>query len=618
MRVFLLLIAALAAGLALACAAPSIAHAQSQEDCGGVEQPPCPKKKPPEPKPPEIEELEFVLTVGITGNGSVAGAGISCPDDCMETYPEHTVVVLVPLPPAGSQFIGWNGDCSGRGLCVVVMDGNHAVGATFAPLGGAPDPIGPQIDEVDDNGQAGRNTDVDLSFECLACNDVYIEELFALLLEHPVDEETLERLFPRVGTLGRAGFALELLQGVEHRANLVQELYRAFLRRAPASAELAQWLAALAGGASIEEVAAGILGSAEYFNTRGGGTNAGFIEALYQDILGRQPSEAEQAAWDAAFTAGRSRDEIALAVLQSAEARTRLIQNLFQSYLGRAPTEVELNVFLARLAGGATDEQIQADILGSDEFLERIDNYTATVDWGDGTITEVTVVHTGDGRVCLVRAVHVFANPTRVPVIVEITGPDGSTETFDGILRITLPPPPPPGFENVQPFGTVLIKVNGQFVPLTTFQQVKIGTELDTTDGRVRLTSSDGSTGFFFEGRFKIVQVFVTVNGKRKLVTILVMTAPFNECGTRTTASFSQKPKQKRKVIRKLWGNTKGSFRTQGKYASATVRGTLWETVDYCDGTLVIVREGIVDVLDLVRNEHHFVPAGDSFFTPAG
>jgi hypothetical protein len=61
----------------------------------------------------------------------------------------------------------------------------------------------------------------------------------------------------------------------------------------------------------------------------------------------------------------------------------------------------------------------------------------------------------------------------------------------------------------------------------------------------------------------------------------------------------------------------KGKVRTRGKYASATVTGTQWETLDYCDGTLVFVQNGRVNVLDLVKNQHHFVTGGHSFFAQA-
>ena len=35
--------------------------------------------------------------------------------------------------------------------------------------------------------------------------------------------------------------------------------------------------------------------------------------------------------------------------------------------------------------------------------------------------------------------------------------------------------------------------------------------------------------------------------------------------------------------MRKLWGSGKGRFRTRGRYAAATVRGTTWLMEDFCD-----------------------------------
>jgi hypothetical protein len=42
------------------------------------------------------------------------------------------------------------------------------------------------------------------------------------------------------------------------------------------------------------------------------------------------------------------------------------------------------------------------------------------------------------------------------------------------------------------------------------------------------------------------------------------------------------------------------------------VRGTLWLTQDRCDGTLTRVDQGVVNVLDLVRNKTLVVLAGHS------
>jgi hypothetical protein len=56
------------------------------------------------------------------------------------------------------------------------------------------------------------------------------------------------------------------------------------------------WVDQLARGASPEEVQAGIVGSDEYYN-RAGGTPQAFIQALFRDALGRQPTPGEMDFW---------------------------------------------------------------------------------------------------------------------------------------------------------------------------------------------------------------------------------------------------------------------------------------------------------------------------------
>jgi Mg-chelatase subunit ChlD len=181
-----------------------------------------------------------------------------------------------------------------------------------------------------------------------------------------------------------------------------------------------------------------------------------------------------------------------------------------------------------------------------------------------------------------------------------------------------LPPVPPAGKVNGTPSGTVLIKVGGKFVPLTSPRVIPYGTELDTTRGRITITARDGSTGTFREAQFKLVAELDTFSpGKpaRRASTILLTGDDFKKCTARKTSGVGQ---ARKRPVRHVWGNAKGSFRTKGKYAAATVRGTLWLTTDYCEGTNVRVVRGKLDVFDRVKRKHTLVAAGHSLFVPLG
>ena len=106
--------------------------------------------------------------------------------------------------------------------------------------------------------------------------------------------------------------------------------------------------------------------------------------------------------------------------------------------------------------------------------------------------------------------------------------------------------------------------------------------------------------GRFYEGVFKVTQP--------GSVTSLALTEPLASCRGGGRSAAATKKKQ-----RHLWGDGKGSFRTSGKYSSATVRGTKWLVKDSCAGTLTRVVRGSVTVRDKVRGKTVVVPAGKSY-----
>ena len=166
-------------------------------------------------------------------------------------------------------------------------------------------------------------------------------------------------------------------------------------------------------------------------------------------------------------------------------------------------------------------------------------------------------------------------------------------------------PAPGPGAANLTSVtGTVTVRVKGTaaFVPLTS-QQIPAGSEVDATQGRVRLTSLAAGTATqtadFYQGRFIVAQA-----GTGDRTTVLRLSGPLR-CPRRLAAT---KPAE-----RHLWGNGRGRFRTVGRFAATTVRGTVWLTRDTCTLTLVRVQSGRMEVSDLVRRRRVTVTAGKSY-----
>jgi endoglucanase len=79
------------------------------------------------------------VTKAGTGTGTVTSspAGINCGSTCTATYANGTTVMLTATAGTKSRFSGWTGDCTGRSTCVVTMNANRAVTATFTRKGNA-------------------------------------------------------------------------------------------------------------------------------------------------------------------------------------------------------------------------------------------------------------------------------------------------------------------------------------------------------------------------------------------------------------------------------------------------------------------------------------------------
>ena len=172
--------------------------------------------------------------------------------------------------------------------------------------------------------------------------------------------------------------------------------------------------------------------------------------------------------------------------------------------------------------------------------------------------------------------------------------------------------------------GVVLVQEPGEKTSrqLTGTELVKSGTEIETSTGRVRVTSAADNEGHvqtadFYEGRFVVAYAdgFPTINPPQ-VVTTETLSGSLSACAARKTArhlALLSKPQTKPRPKRRLWGSGKGHFRSNGKYAAATVTGTIWLTEDTCTNTLVRVRSGVVDVYDAVLRKHVTVQTGQSY-----
>src|SRR5207248_4914976 len=138
---------------------------------------------------------------------------------------------------------------------------------------------------------ASTSTDNSVTYSTtplLSQNERFVAQVYLDVLQRPVGPTGVAFWSGRLAQgVARSQLVLEVEASGEYRALVVQALYAKFLRRAADPSGLSTFVNLLGSGGTVEQLEAALSGSAEYFQNRGGGTNDGFLAALYQDALGR-------------------------------------------------------------------------------------------------------------------------------------------------------------------------------------------------------------------------------------------------------------------------------------------------------------------------------------------
>jgi hypothetical protein len=227
-------------------------------------------------------------------------------------------------------------------------------------------------------------------------------------------------------------------------------------------------------------------------------------------------------------------------------------------------------------------------------------------------------------------ATQVFGTAGEQRVSVRVTDHRGLQSTATHRFEVLPQPGPAPvlgeAFVAEPASGTVLVRRPGRsrFERLMAGEQIPEGSIVDVRRGRVRIVAARDAAGAtdtaeFYLGRFRITQT----GGAAPYTTLALYGGNFGGCGParprlRAPIAETAAKRRKRRVVRRLWGDGHGRFRTKGRYASATVRGTKWQTIDRCDGVELKVARGVVEFRDLLRaTRARRVRAGRTGFVPS-
>jgi hypothetical protein len=150
-------------------------------------------------------------------------------------------------------------------------------------------------------------------------------------------------------------------------------------------------------------------------------------------------------------------------------------------------------------------------------------------------------------------------------------------------------------------------------------RNIPVGSALDTTRGEVDLRaafathSSAVQDGQFSRGLFTVSQPA----GQRGLTELALHTVT-NRARVCGAGKAPPSTSIGARVLAELTATVKGHFETRGRFSAAVVRGTAWDTIERCDGTLIRVIQGVVLVRDFRLHKTVTLKAGQQYLALAG
>jgi large repetitive protein len=301
-----------------------------------------PKLTPPAGKP-----LTFTAAVG-------AGVGAPTPTGSVVFTFDSTVLPPTPLDA--------NGRATFTASAAAMTVGNHLVSATYLGSG-------------DYNGSG-----LTIVQQVFTPNQSYVAQLYRDLLRREVDPTGLRNWSAQLDAGAARQVVVNGITGSqEYQILEINDLYLAYFNRVADPQGLNNWLRVLANPAAfapgqnpLDFIKAQMLGSVEFFNGHGGGSNPSFLNALYLAVLNRPVDSSGVQSFLPFLNAGGSRVSVAQAVLGSVEAQQVTVQSFYNRFLHRSADPNGLAGWVNLLLARKDQNLVIAGIAGSDEYFGNL------------------------------------------------------------------------------------------------------------------------------------------------------------------------------------------------------------------------------------------------------
>ena len=310
-----------------------------------------------------VNSSPLIINAGLAGT-SVTLSGPTGPFANGQWVP----ITVTVKPGAGS-----SGTPTGA---VEFFDGTTALGTTTLSGGTATFivhslPVGTQSITARYLGDTSFASSVSTASKYLVgnANELYLNQLYLDLLDRPIDPVGLAGWEAQLNAgVARASVILSIESSPEFALTTLADLSHSLTGTAPTAAEQAAALQLQgqnqANALTLEAI---ILNSPGFYQTQGGGTNAGFVAAAGLAATGQALPSSQAASLLALANAG-NRPGAVTSLLSSPSTYAYLVNSDYLRFLSRPAETAGLQYFTAQLQANVSPNLISAQFLASPEY----------------------------------------------------------------------------------------------------------------------------------------------------------------------------------------------------------------------------------------------------------
>jgi hypothetical protein len=202
-------------------------------------------------------------------------------------------------------------------------------------------------------------------------NKAYTDSVYSDLLGRSSDATGLAFWS---GQLDQGVARTVLINLIDHSAEyfgtIIKPAYETFLGRQADASGIQYWTDAMIDGLTDEQLEAGFIGSPEFY-THSGGTDLGWVDAMYESLLGRHADSGGQMFWTQQLANGATRESVAFGFAASLEREGQHVESHYLVFLGRPAGSSEIAFWVGQFAQGVTNEDIITGFVASSEYFNK-------------------------------------------------------------------------------------------------------------------------------------------------------------------------------------------------------------------------------------------------------